>query len=262
MKKCLILLSFVFLLSSLVIAQSYTMELFTLPEDKIFEPGETIKVKVTLFDSNSNLVNDEVSIIFKDISELSIEETTIQSNNFEEITLPENALAGEGEIVVSYKDSEITENFFVSESELVSFEVQGEKLIVTNIGNTIYDKTIYITIGDTVGSKNPNLGVGESVSYRLVAPEGSYNIKVTDDSRNTLFTKGSVSLTGTGQVIGALDERASGLAGITGIESEPDSEGEILGMVKNSTFVYVFVLVVFGATILLAIERRYRRKSS
>ncbi len=260
-KKGLIFLFCTIFLLQLVVAQEYKIEILTIPEDKIFfEPGETIKLKITLRDSSNNPLDGEVLIIIKDLKEKIIQEETIKSKDIEEIKLDKNALAGEGKIIAKYKNSEATEAFFIAENELAEFKLNGEKLIITNIGNTIYDETIYITIGETTGSKNPNLKIGDSVSYRLIAPEGVYKIKVTDKHRKILFSQGEVQLTGTGHVIGALDERGSQVSGITGISPEKESEGELLGYVKNSKFVYVFVFVIFGAMILLAIEKRYRKK--
>ena len=56
-------------LSSLVIAQEYKIGISTIPEDKIFEAGNTIQIKVTLYDSNNNPVEDEVSIVLQDLKE-------------------------------------------------------------------------------------------------------------------------------------------------------------------------------------------------
>jgi hypothetical protein len=97
----------------------------------------------------------------------------------------------------------------------------------------------------------------------LVAPEGIYNIKVSDGV-STPLEIGGVKLTEkglTGKTIGILDEEASKRSPVTGgISPEEDSDEALLSYIRNSKFVYVFVLVIFGAMILLAIEKRYRKK--
>lgn len=247
-------------LSSLIIAQDYKMELSTIPEDKIFGAEETIKIKVTLYDLNNNLINDEVSVILEDIKGTKIKEIKIQSNNFENIRLTKDAISGEGRIIINYKNSELIEPFFIKENELAKFEIKEEKLIITNIGNTEYKRKVYIIIGKTTGVKNPEIDIGKSVTYRLVAPKGVYNIKISDGTSQSLEI-GEVSLTGTGKVIGALDEQISKRSPLTGgISPDEDSEQALLNYVRDSKFTYVFVLVIFGAMILLAIERRYRKK--
>ncbi|MFH1787289.1 MAG: hypothetical protein ABH811_00655 [archaeon] len=264
MKKILIILFGIIFLSSLIIAQEYKMEISTIPKDKIFEPGQTIQIKVTLQDINNKIIEDDVLIILEDLKGVKIKETTIKSANFAKIVLDKNIIAGEGKMIANYKGTEISESFFVGKNELAEFKLDGEKLIITNTGNTIYEKKIYITIGDTIGTKTPRLGIGESISYRLIAPEGVYNIQIKEDGTTSpILEVNDVPLTGkglTGKAVGVLDESTGGASrGITGISPDPDSEGELFSYIKTSKFVYVFVFVVFGAMILLAIERRYRK---
>lgn len=256
-KKSLIFLFCIILLSSLIIAQEYKIDISVISEDKIVESGEAIKLKVILYDLENNLINDEILVILEDMKETKIKETTIQSNYVEEIELNKNAMAGEGKIIARYKDSEATESFFIAENELAQFKLEGEKLIITNIGNTKYEKDIYIMIGETTGTKAPKLNIGKSISYRLIAPEGVYNIKVTDG--RTTITQNEVKLTGTGKTVGILDETPSKRSPVTGGIRPEESEENLLSYFKNSKFVYVFIFVILGAMILLTIERRYKK---
>ncbi|MBU4069645.1 MAG: hypothetical protein KJ646_01560 [Nanoarchaeota archaeon] len=256
-KKNLIFLFCLVFLSAIVMAQDYKLEISTTQDS--FKAEENITFKVTVYDSQNNPVYDEIQIMIEDAEKKVKVEKIISSNELMEIGL-KGASYGQGKITATYKDSTATGFFNIEINELVKFEIQGEKLIITNIGNTKYTKTVQIIIGETTGIiKEPKLNIGESVSYILIAPEGTYNIKVSDGK--TSINQGEIKLTGTGKVIGALDERASSGAGITGISPEADSETELLGYVKKSKFIYVFVLTIFGAMILLAIERRYRRKA-
>jgi hypothetical protein len=216
-------------------------------------------VKIGLRDENNLLVNDGVKIVFRDLREDLILEKMIQSNTFEEIKLPENVIAGEGKIIINYKENEFSESFFIGENEKSKFEIEGEKLIVTNMGNVKYDKKIYITIGETTGVKSPSLNIGEKVSYRLIAPAGVYNIKITDGQ--TTLTRSEVRLTGTGQVIGAIDETPASRSGITGGIKPDESNQNILDNFKINKFVYVFIATVFGAMILLTIEKQYEKRA-
>ena len=114
-----------------------------------------------------------------------------------------------------------------------------------------------IIIGDTVGIKKPDLGIGESAEFRLIAPEGDYNVRITDGTSS--LARSGVSLTG--EVIGILDERINKRSPITGVGPENLESGGIYTTVKQNPFVYIFVLAVVGAMILLAIERHYRKKA-
>jgi len=259
-KKSLIFLFCIISLTSIVIAQSVNIEF---PLGDSFEAGNNINFVIRLLDSNNNPISDSVSVTFQyqDI----IIEKTVQSNQPSEINLGEDSLAGEWRITANYQDSQESNTFFIKSDEKLDFVIEEDKLIITNTGNTKYTKTIEITIGETPGPKKLDLDVGEKSSLILVAPEGNYNIKITNDKKETLFTKNNVALRGrglTGEAMGVLDEQASGRSGLTGgISPSQDSDDALLNYVKNSSFVYVFILVVFGAGILLAIERRYRKKA-
>jgi hypothetical protein len=262
-KKSVIIVFCIILLSFLVVAQEYHIGISVISEDKLIEQGKLIRLKVTLQDSNNKIIDDEISITLKDLRENIIKETTIRSNYIEEIELGKKVLAGEGEIIARYNGVETTESFFIVEDKLAKFELEGEKLIITNIGNTKYNKKIYITIGDETISRSPSINIGELISYRLIAPEGLYHIRVKEEgSTYPVLEKEGIGLTG--KVIGIeLDEAEIMKSPVTGgINPDENSEINILRNVKNSKFVYVFVLIVLGAMILLAIEKRSRGKIS
>ena len=255
MKKSSIFIILLFLIP-LIAAQNYKMDISTSKET--FNAGENITIKVVLYDSQNKLINDNVNVILEDAEKKVKIEKTIISNYFVDVELPPGASHGQGTIIAKYKEEELKGTFLIEAEELVRFEIDGEKLIITNIGNTQYSRTIQITIGDVTGIKNPKLKIGEKISYRLVAPEGTYNIRVSDGKTTKNYN--NVMLTGTGNVVGAIDESASQRTGITGGIS-PDEEMSFLSYVKDSKFIYVFILVIFGAMILIAIERKYRKKA-
>jgi hypothetical protein len=224
-----------------------------------FDAKENITLRVSLLDENNNPINDPVSISIEDAEKITKIQETIPSNEFVEIDMGEGITHGYWNVVAKYQDQEAKTIFMIESEEMAEFSIENDILIIKNIGNTRYTKTVQIIIGDTIGVRTPKLDIGEEVQYRLIAPEGQYNIKITDGT--TTFTKGEVQLTGTGQAIGALDERSSGRTGITGgISPDEDSDIALLNYIKESSFVYVFIFVVFGVAILLAIQRKILKK--
>ena len=256
MKKGLIFLFCIIFLSSLVTAQEYKIDITTTQE--IFEAGKNITFRVSLRDLNNKPIYDNILVIVEDAEKRVKIEQDVQSNEPVSVNLGNRASHGQGTITTKYGDSEAKGFFVIEIKELVKFELEEDTLIITNIGNTRYTRTIQIIIGEVTGIKEPKLDVGKKVSYKLVAPEGVYNIKVTDGE--TILTQNEVKLSGTGKVIGALDESASQRTSITGGIRPEDSEENLLSYFKDSKFVYIFVFIVLGAMILLAIERRYKRK--
>jgi len=260
MKRGLLVLLLVLVLISLsflVTAQDYKLDISTSKET--YSAGENITLKVILLDSSNNPINQPVGILIEDAEKVTTIEKTVNANELVEISLGEDASFGYWSVSANYEGSQTTALFIIEIKELAKFSLNGDTLAITNIGNTQYTKTVQIIIGNTISAKNPKLEMGESVYYRLVAPTGNYDIKVTDGK--TTLTKSAVELTGTtGKVVGALDESASDRAGITGGVS-PDAENDLgmLSYFKKSKLVYVFILVIFGAMILLAIERKVAR---
>ncbi len=255
MRKTIFCIFIFLIVISTVSATSISIDF--IPENAEFSAGEPITFKISLKDDSGELIKDNLNVIIED-SENKIERINSQSNS---ITTKEfsEASAGQGTITASYQGLEAFGFFYISEKEKIDFSVDGNILIVTNNGNTIYGRKITITIGETEGIKEPNLEPGESVKYRLIAPDGNYNLKVTD-GKNTL-TRSSVQLAGTGNVIGAIDESISQRTGITGgVSPDAESDVAILSYIKRNTFIYVFVAVIFGAMILIGFERHYRNK--
>jgi len=254
MKKTLILILGVILFSSLITASSLDIEF---PNGNTFSAGEPITFKAVVYDDSNKPIDAQINIEIQD-SEKRITNTLVASKEIKTIRLSGSPSSGQGIIKASFEDLEAIAFFDIGRDEQATFELDGEKLIVTNVGNTPYTRTIKITIGETTGTQTPNLKIGDSVSYRLIAPEGTYNIKVTD-GKNSLI-RGGIQLTGTGNVIGAVDDSASKRTGITGGVSPEEGDVALLSYIKNNKFIYVFVAVIFGAMILIAIERNYKRR--
>jgi hypothetical protein len=254
MKNLVLSLVIVTMLSTLVLATTINIEF---PLGNKFEAGKDITFKVTIYDDNKNPVNDNILVEIKDSEKKTIEQT-IQSNTLVSVNPGEKASSGQGTITAIYQGQEAIDFFEIGRKELASFELEGDTLKITNIGNTPYSKVIKITIGETTRTKEISLDIGQSLTYKLVAPNGNYLVKVTDGE--TTLTRSDITLTG--QTIGAIDNSAASRSPVTGITSPDEKSDEaLLGYIKSNTFIYIFVFVIFGAMILIAIERRYKKKA-
>ena len=74
----------IFLLS-VVIAQDYKLEISTAKAS--FEAGENITLKIAVFDSNNNPINDKVLVILEDAEKIIKIEQMVPSNKFVDIFL-------------------------------------------------------------------------------------------------------------------------------------------------------------------------------
>ena len=230
-------------------------------DNGIFSPNEKIIFSVSVYNNFNELIDTQLNVTIEDASKTRVIQTSAQSNKPIDISLGENAPSGYWKITANYNNIQESTFFMVKSSERAKFELINDTLTITNIGNTRYSKTIQIIIGNSIGTKQLDLDIGEKVSFRLVAPTGIYNVKITDGE--TTISKGNVALTG--KVIGILDEAPLSQTLITtnvpnndDVLSEEKTNSDLF---RNQTFVYVFIIVVIAGAILLAIERHYKKRA-
>ncbi len=258
--KIFLVISVLFVLSLSFTSASTKMAIEFLEEG--YEMGESISFRISLLDESNHPLQGEVKVILEDSSRRKKMETTARAGEIKIVDLGEGAHAGQGKLKAFYEGQEKEAYFIINPKELAEFKIEGENLIIKNVGNTRYNRIVQIMVGETVGTKEPSLSVGESNSYKLVAPAGSYSIKVTDGQ--TTLTTSNVRLTGigTGRVVGAIDEDALRRNPFTGVVNlDEDSVGDIVGYMRRSPLAYIFILVLLATTILLAVERRYYRSN-
>ncbi len=251
-KKGLLVLMFLIFILPLVLGQS-KVEISLVKEDYV--PGENVTFRVNVYDSDNNLVDGRVLVEVEDAENNVRVEKEVNSNQIISVGFGENPVAGLWKITASYDNVKDVAFPYIKEEERASFRIDGDELIVTNVGNVEYSKKIQIIIGENLGSKDLELGVGGEIRFRLVAPDGVYNVRVTDGE--TSLTKGNVALTG--EAIGILDERVKDRSGITGVNPEENILGSNL-LSGKSIFLYVFLVVILASAILLGIERYFRKR--
>jgi hypothetical protein len=241
------------------IVQATKIEVST--KQETFSAGEDITLRVSLLDDENNPISDEVSITIEDAEKINKIEKNIPSNKFVDVDIGgEDVIAGYWSIKAVYNDVESIGLFIIESEEKAEFELNNDILTITNTGNTEYTKIIKIIIGDKEEIKTPKLGIDEKIQYRLIAPEGNYNIEIKEGD-TTKISSTNVQLTGTGQAIGALDESTTQRSGITGgISPDEEDDMALVSYMKKSSLIYIFILVVFGVAILLAIQRKFTKK--
>ncbi len=254
----IICIFYIFLLS-LVLAQVSNIQISTTQET--FKPGENLTLKVSLYDNNNNLIKDSIDIQLTDAEKNFLIEKTIPSNILTDIQLPKDATKGYWTATVNYEQKKADAIFYVETNEEIEFRIEEDKLYIKNIGNILYHKTIQILIGNTPTIKEAKLSPGQEISYRLIAPDGIYDVKVTDGE--TDFSKEKVSLTG--KAIGIVSEEMQDRSPITGLRPEEEEadyyEQNPFSYLKQSKFTYVFVIVLTGMLILIVIERIYSKRT-
>ncbi len=162
-----------------------------------YVPGEEVIFKIVLYDDNNKQIEGEINYIVQDYYTEVVKEGFVFSGKEISFKLPDNAVKGPWEISANYKDVNAPRTLFnVGELEKVGIQLEGDNLIVTNIGNApIYDKKILIYIGSQDQTASISLEKGQTKKIRLTAPDGNYDIRIVEGSDNVIEFKG-VSLTG------------------------------------------------------------------
>ena len=249
------------LLLLLVFSLSFSLAEFSIDinglKTKDYISGEDLTFNIILLEEKTES-NQEVQVEITDLQKTKVIKETYLSNQEHSVPIEKDWKSGLWTIKATYEDETIKRNFKIEEQSKIEFSIEETNLVIKNIGNTRYQKTIQITIGETKQSKTLNIPVNEEKKWKLIAPEGTYDIHITDG--DSTFTKKDIKLFGTGNVIGAIDE---GLIGYTGFGTSPSSaeiEDRDISLVKLP-LTFAFVIVVFGLGILIGVERFTKRRT-
>ena len=237
------------------VSAEYSIDISGLKES--YSIGEEINYGVILLE-DGNLLEGIVEVIFSDDLGISEIKLNVNSNEENALQVSENFSSLGWYVRAKYEDKEVKRPFMIQENSEVEFLWEDNKLIIKNKGNVRYTRTVQITIGDETESYVQNIPIGGQKVWMLVAPEGNYNIEVTDGT-NT-FTKKDVELTsiGTGNAIGAMGESQQ-ITGLLGGPIAPEKMDKAFIPTDKSYVAITFILAVFGLVILLFIERRKRK---
>jgi hypothetical protein len=152
-------------------------------------PSETLEYKPIVLDQAGAELKEQVLIRIYSPSNQIIQEKIVYSGENQLFNTTLNQTPGSWTIKSKLQNLEKTKTFFIEESPKVSFVLKDGIVTITNIGNVPYDKPVEIIIGSTRQIKDVNLNLGESIQYRLTAPQGQYQIEAKDgNSSNYLGT--------------------------------------------------------------------------
>ncbi len=250
---------FLFVLFILAVSVSFVSAQISLDirlDKESYSAGEEVRFNVLLLEDNLPK-SEELVVYFSDVFDKKQMQETVMTNVENTLLIEDDFPSGFWKIETQYQNKSVRRDFSVKEYQDIKFSIYDDRLIIENKGNVVYTKTIQIMIGDKVIPQKLNLRVGGVKEIKLVAPDGNYNIKVTD-GENTL-TRLNVHLTGTGKVIGAIDQNLAD-GSMLGGARDPDEEDKFFSSDKMPV-AFIFVGAIFGLGILLLIEKRLRKKS-
>jgi len=205
--------------------------------ENTYKPGENVNFRINIYEEDKR-INDKVSFEIQNFYGEIIEDGIVDSGESVSYRLLESADKGYWGIISKYRGVEKKELFNVLEFEKAEIILEEDKLIIINVGNVPYTKSVQISIGDHEETALVPLGIGERKEIKLTAPFGEYDIRVNDGSYGDDIVFKSVSLTGN-------------VVGLERISNE--------GFFKKFPLISLFVIVIF--VLIVTSVLKFRRGS-
>ena len=196
MKKGMFLLIFGIFLVITFLSLASAEKLGISIENNFLKTGD-INFIVTIYDNSGNKIDGEADYNIRDYYSDIIASGKAGSGKKVNYKLPENPVQGPWEISARYGGAEAKELFNIGELKKVDVKIEGDNLIIKNIGNVFFDNNILIYIGNNDQTARIYLEVGQEKRIKLTAPSGVYNVRVSSDgTRENEKVFSDVSLTG------------------------------------------------------------------
>ncbi len=204
-------------------------------------PGNPLNFKVRLYDQSENTMQKEASYTIEDYEGKAIFYALTNTEDSNGYLIAKNFPSGYYTINASSGGLSNEREFYVKENEEASFEIINGTLIITNIGNVPYKRAVEVKIGDSVEPPfNVDIPIGSNKAYELMAPEGSYDISVSDGVAS--FSNPGVMLSGI----------TAGAVGVRELK-----EGFFL---RNKILAWVFLILIMGSFVMLTARRVINKK--
>ncbi len=190
--------------------------------DTMVVPGNNFSVGVEAFDQSGVEMSGSVSVRVISPEEEEAESVLV-AGEFVGLGLVSNSSVGTWKIIAEFNDLITEREFEVGALQKVDFDFEEAVLVVRNIGNVPYNRTIDVLIGENVMTLDLNIDVGDVRKFSLEAPMGNYEVKVNDGS-----TEVSRQVLLTGNAISVSDLKSGAIF-------------------TDYSFVWIFLIVVFGS---------------
>ena len=147
-------------------------------DSKYVTPGTPVKIKAILHDQTGDPIYSVVFITVKDQADKIFEQDEIKTGETLEYPIRTNEPPAEWKVFAVSNQLTAEEEFQIKVNEQVDIQVTNQTILITNIGNVLYNKTLLVNVGGTPLNIPVNLGVGKSKKYIVSAPDGEYKVDV------------------------------------------------------------------------------------
>lgn len=204
-------------------------------ENESIEPGKSVKVKAVLYDQTGVKIDSTTFLTIKNGGKI-LEQVETSTDEFIEYPIAYNEPPATWKVVAVSNKLSSESTFNIIEKEDARVEIIDKTVLITNLGNIPYNKTVLVKISNQSFSIDVYLKVDQSQRWLLTAPNGEYAVQVVTDGK---ITGASVALTG------------------EGINIRKASDGA-MSLVKFP-LVWIFILVILGFVAFIFFRRGYQK---
>ncbi len=209
-------------------------------DNQEIEPGTNLVLKTILHDQTGRSIESTSFITLKDNQNIVIEQTEITTENTFEYPIKYNEAPTEWKVVAESNGLTTELPFTIMEKASIDTQIINKTVIITNIGNVFYNKTVLVKIGETALNVYVNLDINKSQKYVLNAPDGEYPVEIRTEEGNEISD--SVMLTG----------KSIGIK---------EAQGEFLRVV-TSPFVWIFMIIILGIVAFMIFKKVQKKTFS
>ena len=204
------------------------------------EPGTDVKVKAVLHDQTGEKINSNAIITIKrGTTDIQVQSETA-TDEYLEFPILYNEPSANWTVFALSNQLTAESKFIIIEKADIKVDIINKTVLFVNTGNIPYNDTVVIKIGEQSIGVPVFLQVDETQKYELKAPNGEYEVQITDNNGES---KAASRVLLTGNAIGIKNLSKSGLNG---------SFGEILSL--------TFIVLVFLSIIFIFGRRIYKKK--
>lgn len=190
-------------------------------------PGEELIYTVLVYDQTNQDMKAVGEVVIVSSDGKILLSKSVSSGDASTLLIASNSTPGLWSVKGKVGEIITKKDFNIENLEKVSFEMMNSSLTVRNIGNVFYNKSIEIKIGDVSELKQINLMVGESKRYRLAAPDGNYEVKISE----------------------GIETESLGSVFLTGKTVSVQEEAKMKFLTSTVTWVWVIILILFGLAV-------------
>ncbi|PIN89055.1 hypothetical protein COU57_06745 [Candidatus Pacearchaeota archaeon CG10_big_fil_rev_8_21_14_0_10_32_14] len=202
------------------------------------KPGSSIIARTTLHDQTGDIIPSSTSITLKNARDMIIEvKDSHPTDTGYEYPTVYNEPPGQWKIIASTDKFTSEKSFKIKVNQEITVEIVNKTLLITNVGNVPYNKTITVKIGDKKVLLDLDLDVDEVQKYKMNAPDGEYDVEVIEDGKTK--ANGRVALTGN-------------------VISLKESSSSSASMIKYP-LVWMFMILIIGFIAVMAARKGYKQ---